>query len=329
MYLNKTIGRNVLRANYIFTVVFVSMFFFSSVVMAGGDGPGDADSAASSPSSTAPAGVANGAGQDNGTSVGAGSGVGVGDAGAPGGAGPGSSGPGADGSSGAGAGADGGEVGGDPDGGVGGSGCGVPEEFGGCPAPVDNSGCNEPGGCPTPSDPQDSQPPPPPPQSPSFSGNGGSGPGGNISIIGGNSATLTFACVDSTSSSGVNFSTGGAPSGSVVVSPVISTQFTVICSNGGQNFVNVNVFWPVLNISANPTRVKAENVSLITWSTLGDDDILSCSVSGPNFFASGKSGSKVTAPITEESTYTLTCPTTENTLSVDATVKLVPAFEEF
>ena len=164
--------------------------------------------------------------------------------------------------------------------------------------------------------------PAPTPPSPSLSSS-------NASIIGGNSATLTFSCVDSTSSSGVNFSTGGAPSGTVVVSPLVTTQFIVICSNGGQNFVNVNVFWPVLDISANPTRVKSGNVSLITWSTLGDDDILSCTVSGPNFFASGKSGSKTTAPITEESTYTLTCPTTENTMSESATVTLVPAFEEF
>ena len=160
------------------------------------------------------------------------------------------------------------------------------------------------------------------PTPPSFSTN-------KPEVILGQSATLTWSCSNSTSSSGSNFSTGGATSGSVQVSPTIDTQFIVVCSNGGQASVDVSVFWPVLDISADPDKVKPGDTSLITWSTLGDDDILSCSVTGPNFSATGEDGSQVTAPIVEESTYTLTCQTTRNIRTENTTVTLTPSFEEF
>ncbi len=53
------------------------------------------------------------------------------------------------------------------------------------------------------------------------------------SIDQGDSASLSWSCGDSTSSSGDNFSTGGALSGTVSVSPTQTTSYTVWCNGPG------------------------------------------------------------------------------------------------
>lgn len=163
---------------------------------------------------------------------------------------------------------------------------------------------------------------------PDFNGSGDGGNGATIYINNGDSATLTWSCPSAynTSSSGTNFSTGGALSGSTSVSPTSNTTYTIVCNDSGSSGqVAVTVLNPVLSISASPTRVRQGNASTITWSA---SEVDSCSVSGPSFSASGLSGSQSSGAIQNESTYTLTCSTEGGDESASVTVTLAPSFEE-
>ena len=62
-------------------------------------------------------------------------------------------------------------------------------------------------------------------------GAGAGGGGGSTSIYTGGSATLEWSS-DASSCTGTNFDTGGAPSGSVVVSPISTTTYTISCGSG-------------------------------------------------------------------------------------------------
>ena len=159
---------------------------------------------------------------------------------------------------------------------------------------------------------------------PSFTVNGAS----SATITSGSSATLQWSCSNSTSSSGGGFSTGGATTGSVSVTPAVgTTQYTVQCSNGGQSTVSVTVSSAIMNISANPALVRSGGTSVISWSA---SNVNSCTVTGTGISASGLSGSATTPAITAETTYTLTCQVTGlGAVSRPVTVKLVPKFEEF
>jgi hypothetical protein len=56
-------------------------------------------------------------------------------------------------------------------------------------------------------------------------------PGAPDKITLGDSSTLTWSCSpNATTSSGLGFNTGGALSGSVSVSPIVNTTYTLICS---------------------------------------------------------------------------------------------------
>src|SRR3989344_4045219 len=52
------------------------------------------------------------------------------------------------------------------------------------------------------------------------------------SIVPPATSTITWSSTNATSCVGTNFATGGSTSGSVVVSPVIDTTYTVVCDNG-------------------------------------------------------------------------------------------------
>jgi hypothetical protein len=46
-------------------------------------------------------------------------------------------------------------------------------------------------------------------------------------------STLTWASINATSCTGTNFSTGGATSGAIMVSPTITTNYSVTCTGPG------------------------------------------------------------------------------------------------
>lgn len=165
---------------------------------------------------------------------------------------------------------------------------------------------------------------------PYVSATSASGNGTSVVINAGDSTTLTWVCYDSTSSSGINFSTGGAVSGSVVVSPSTDTSYTIICSNGGQGIVNVTVVNPSLSITANPSLIQTGGVTSIIWTTT---DVNTCTVNETNPMItdswSGTSGTQTTSVLAQGTTYTLSCITDGGTVTESVTVNLVPIFQEF
>ena len=81
-----------------------------------------------------------------------------------------------------------------------------------------------------------------------------------------------------------------------------------------------------LSISASPQLIKLGESSTITWSSNG---ATSCSVSGPDFSASGTSDSKIATNITEQRIYTLTCKFPFETKTASVTVNISPQWREY
>lgn len=164
---------------------------------------------------------------------------------------------------------------------------------------------------------------------PDFTANGDEG---GTQINEGDDVLLEWECVGSDSSSGVNFSTGGAPQGSTTVTPDNDTTYTVVCSNGGQKSVDVDVLHPDMTISADPDRVRSGNTSEISWSAT-QVNAGTCSVSedNPNINDAwtGDSGTETTSALEFETVYTLTCQTDAGPTSESVTVGIAPVFEEF
>lgn len=155
--------------------------------------------------------------------------------------------------------------------------------------------------------------------------------GSSISVNSGESATLSWTCATpSSSSSGINFSTGGSTSGSADVTPDSTTTYTIICSNGGQGSTTVTVLDPVMSITAGPSLIQSGDTSSISWSAT---NVNSCSVGEDNASItdswSGTSGTQVSSVIAEQTVYTLTCLTDAGAVSQSVTVRLVPVFQEF
>lgn len=146
-------------------------------------------------------------------------------------------------------------------------------------------------------------------------------------INAGSSSTCTWNC-DGTSTAGLGFSTGGALSGSVSVSPSVTTTYTVQCidpEGTSETPTTVTVNHPALTISANPTRVRSGNASTITWSAT---QVTSCAISGPGFSGSGLSGSQSTGALNTQSVYTLTCQSVGGVKSASVTVSITPSQTE-
>ncbi len=165
---------------------------------------------------------------------------------------------------------------------------------------------------------------------PTFTGTdqtpGGGGSGSSITILSGSTVKLAWSCINSASSSGSNFSTGGATSGNVNVTPSSSTTYTLVCSNGSQATVNVTVSTAGLSVTANPATVRSGEASTITWSA---SNVTGCSIAGPGVSSSGLSGTTHTPALTSQSTYTLSCIASGGgAVSRAVTVGIVPRFQE-
>lgn len=125
----------------------------------------------------------------------------------------------------------------------------------------------------------------------------------------GGSASLSWSSTYATSCTGTNFSTGGATSGSLIVSPADSTVYSVTCTDGTQSAsssasVTVNPPpGPTATLNANPGTVTVGAPSTLTWSST---NAISCAGSG---FDTGGNvmGSTSTGPLTVTTNYSVTC----------------------
>lgn len=135
------------------------------------------------------------------------------------------------------------------------------------------------------------------------------------SITTGDSSTLVWSSEDATECTGSGFSTGGATSGSVAVSPSVDTVYSVACTNGsqsGSDSTSIRVS-PATNNSNNPTAllsISPRTVNMgdsytISWSSTNSSD---CRGDGINNFYTGTRTSGSATRIAGSSvTHSVTC----------------------
>ena len=151
----------------------------------------------------------------------------------------------------------------------------------------------------------------------------------------GGSSTLKWTSTNATSCSAAFSSQVSGPQGSVSVSPIVTSSYTVTCTNSagtGSDTTTVTVNQPTVSITANPDRVNAGDTSTISWTS---SLVNNCTVTGPtpntlfSNSANNPSGTQVT--IASQSTYAINCtaPANGNQYSASTTVNLLPKFNEF
>lgn len=155
-----------------------------------------------------------------------------------------------------------------------------------------------------------------------------------ISLLSGESSTLTWSCPIppyTTSQGDINFSTGGAVSGSTMVSPSESTTYHVTCIVSGNTSerasARVTVLQPDLTIAATPPKVKKGKTTSIHWSadnvTAGSCHVTN-SVNGTSW--DGDSGTE-TFTVSEQTTFTLTCSSPSGPVSQSVVVNILPVIQ--
>jgi hypothetical protein len=182
-------------------------------------------------------------------------------------------------------------------------------------------------------------PPPPLPVTASLSAN-------PSSIIRPGSSTLRWESTNATSCAGSGFSTGNSTSGSAIVTPTSSRNYTVTCYGpGGPAFdtVSVNVSEPItgVTVTVDPTWVPRGGQTTVNWEILPPDagNTATCTVASTNpgvlisptgtrNYSSGQRS--VNASNIQLSTrFTVTCTNDTNTRSGEATVYILPLYSEF
>ncbi|MFA5877442.1 MAG: hypothetical protein WC880_03720 [Candidatus Paceibacterota bacterium] len=137
----------------------------------------------------------------------------------------------------------------------------------------------------------------------------------------GGSSSLSWSSTYATSCTGTNFSTGGATSGSLVVSPSESAVYSVTCTDGTQSAssnasVTVNPPpGPTATLNANPGTVTVGAPSTLTWNST---NAVSCTGSG---FDTGGNvmGSVSTGPLSVTTNYSVTCSGASSSVTTSAT----------
>lgn len=146
----------------------------------------------------------------------------------------------------------------------------------------------------------------------------------------GGSSTLSWTSTNATSCTAAFSSQVSGPQGSVSVSPIVTSNYTVTCKNSagsGSDTTTVTVNQPNVSISANPDRVNAGDSSTISWTS---SLVNNCTVTGPGLSSTQPSGNQ-TVTINSQSTYAISCTALANgnPYSASTTVNLLPKFNEF
>ena len=120
--------------------------------------------------------------------------------------------------------------------------------------------------------------------------------------------TIQWSCPDAQYSAGEGFSTNGAPTGSVQVTPNGETTYRVDCSVGGSASCTVFAASPVAEIVAHPQSVPLSARTSVFWVA---DNVDRCVISGPNVrkevAGGGLRGSTPTGTILDDTPFTIEC----------------------
>ena len=158
----------------------------------------------------------------------------------------------------------------------------------------------------------------------------------------GESSTLAWSSANATSCNAVGgFSTGGATSGSVLVSPSVTSNYQISCTGPGgsvnSGIATVTVLIPTVSITATPDRVLSGGSATVSWSA---SSVNTCTITrnGTTWQTLTASPSRTvsgSAPdtITTQTTYAISCTNNASASAVAATaskiVNIVQSFEEF
>ncbi len=127
----------------------------------------------------------------------------------------------------------------------------------------------------------------------------------------GSSSALTWSSTNATSCTGSNFSTGGATSGTVSVSPSTSTTYSVTCTGAGGTSApssrTVTVVAnppaaPTATLTASPTNPAGGQSVTLTWSST---NAISCT--STQFDTQGATSGSVVVTPSGSTTYNITC----------------------
>ena len=142
------------------------------------------------------------------------------------------------------------------------------------------------------------------------------------SITSGGSSLLTWSSDYVTSCTGTNFSTSGATSGSLIVSPSSSVAYLITCTDGAQTIsssatvtVSAPVVAPTASLSANPTSFILGASSVITWSSTN-----ATSCTGTNFSTASATAGSVTVVPSQTTSYLVSCTGAGGSASASRTV---------
>ena len=132
------------------------------------------------------------------------------------------------------------------------------------------------------------------------------------SVLSGGSTMLSWSASGADSCSAAGGWSGNKDDSGSEQTPALTqdTQFSLSCSGpGGNTTASVTVRVndgsdPTVTLSAADTSVDAGDTTTLTWSSTGTD---SCTASGGWSGNKNTSGNEATAPVTANTTYTLTC----------------------
>lgn len=124
----------------------------------------------------------------------------------------------------------------------------------------------------------------------------------------GNSASIVWNATNVTSCSGTNFSTGGAVSGSVQVSPIVDTTYEISCTGSHGSIADTDMVYvldpndPTVDLVADSYSVDLGDGVLLTWDS---ENANSCTSS--DFTTGGTTDGTATVYPTVDTTYEIDC----------------------
>ena len=133
-------------------------------------------------------------------------------------------------------------------------------------------------------------------------------------IAGGTSSTLSWSSTNATSCTGTGFPTGGATIGSIAVSPVATTQYSLNCAGGGgatspiASATVVVAPVPTVSLGANPETIPIGGTSTLSWVVSNATSCTASSAEDPAWTGTvSASGGAFDVTPSATATYTISC----------------------
>ncbi|HJS21852.1 MAG TPA: hypothetical protein VJ764_04290 [Steroidobacteraceae bacterium] len=161
--------------------------------------------------------------------------------------------------------------------------------------------------------------PPPPVPTLTFSGNPTTVMSGGSSMLSWSSTNAT-TCTASGAWSGPRDTTGTQNLTNLTATATYSLRCTGAGGNSPLRNVTITVTplpAPTLSLSANPATINSGQQSVLTWNT---SNVTACTASGGWSGAKNVNGSETVGPLTQTTTYTLSCTGTGGSVNRNATV---------